>query len=701
MSTAVLYEARDNIALLTLSNPPVNGLGLAVRQSLQTSLHKALLDDAIEAIVITGRGKLFCGGADISEFASGKAFDEPGLPGVLDEIDASSKLVVAAVNGAALGGGLELALSCDYRFVHPSASLGLPEVHLGILPGAGGTQRLPRHTGVQTALEMIVSGSPVRADKGLDAGIADRIAHGDDFLEEALQYARDLVEDGTPARNTADMNVDIEDVDDQFFEQFRHSIARKTRGLFAPERCIQAVQAACSLPLKEGLMKEAELVMECMNSYQARAQQHLFFAERAAKKVPGVDPKTPTRPVEKVAVIGAGTMGGGIAMNFLNAGIPVTILEVQQDYLDRGLSVIRKNYEISAKRGRLRPEEVEQRMTLLTDTLDYEDLADADLVIEAVFESMEIKHKVFTQLDKICKPGAILATNTSTLDVNEIAAVTRRPQDVIGLHFFSPANVMRLLEIVRADQTADDVIVTTLKIAGAIKKVPVVVGVCYGFVGNRMLEPYTRETGRLLLEGATPEQIDKAACEFGMAMGPASMSDLAGIDVGFKARSGRPAEFDIGAGSKRVADRLYELGRYGQKTQRGYYLYEGRDQKPDPEVIAICVEFAQELGITRREIADQEIIERLFFTMIDEGARILEEGIASRASDIDIIYCNGYGFPIGRGGPMQYANEVGLDRVLAGLEKYREQLGEYGRECFQPSGLLKKLAAEGRTFNHL
>lgn len=700
MSSPVNYEVRGNIALLTLNSPPVNGLGLPLREAISTHFDKALADDQVQALVITSAAKLFCGGADISEFGTDKALAAPGLPAVCDRLEASPKLVVAAINGMALGGGCELALACDYRFAHPAVKVGLPEVNLGLLPGAGGTQRLPRLAGAEVAVQMITSGAPISAKKALDAGIIDQLADGEgDFVEAALAYTQALLDQGAPVRTCADMSVDTTKLPENFFADFRSSIARRTRGFFAPERCIQAVEAAIELPLAEGLKKEQELFQACMATPQARAQQHLFFAERAATKIPGVDPKTPLRPVKKVAIIGSGTMGGGIAMNFLNVGIDTTILDLNQDALERGLGVIRNNYEITAKKGKLTEQQVEERMALLNATTEYADIADVDLVIEAVFENMDIKKKVFATLDEVCKPGAILATNTSTLDVDEIAASTSRPQDVIGLHFFSPANVMRLLEIVRGGKTADDALLTTIKMAQTIKKVPVVAGVCWGFIGNRVLEPYGREAARLIMEGATPAQIDKVLYDFGLAMGLPSMIDLAGIDVGYLTRQGnKDAFYGRDPAYAAICDKLNELERFGQKSGRGFYIYEGRDKKEDPEVMQFAAELAKEHGVTQREISDQEILERTIYMLINEGAQVLEEGIAYRSSDIDTVYCNGYGFPGHRGGPMQYADEIGLDTVLAAINKYRKELGEYGEEWFKPAPLLEKLAGAGKCF---
>lgn len=699
MSSATLYEIKNNIAVISLNSPPVNGLGQAVRESILENFKKAHNDDNVKAIVIASTGKLFCGGADISEFGTDKMTAAPFLGEVLNQIEDSQKPVVAAINGTALGGGLELCLVCDYRFASAKAKLGLPEVHLGILPGAGGTQRLPRLAGAVKATEMIVSGKPVSAEDAHQSGFVDAVHSDDsDFLDAALAYTTDLIASNAPVKTCADLTVDTTNIPENFFADFRKSIARKTRGYLAPENCIQCVEASLELDLAAGLKKEAELFMQCMKTSQARAQQHLFFAERAATKIPGIDKKTPLRKIEQVAIIGAGTMGGGIAMNFVNAGVPVKVLELKQEALDKGFGVIRNNYEISAKKGRITEEQVEQRMSLLTGTLSYAELNEADLIIEAVFENMDIKKKVFASLDQVAKPGAILASNTSTLDVDEIASATKRPQDVIGLHFFSPANVMKLLEIVRGSKTADDVLMTSIKMAQLIRKVPVVSENQWGFIGNRILEPYGREAGRLMLEGASPAQIDKVLYDFGFAMGLPSVMDLAGIDVGYLTRQARKDELAKDPSYAAVSDRLYELGRYGQKTGRGAYIYKGREKIEDPEVMQISKELAEKFDITQREISEQEILERTVYMLINEGAHVLGEGVTYRSSDIDVVYAYGYGFPGHRGGPMQYADEIGLDKVLAGIEKYREELGDYGKLWFTPAPVLKELAAAGKTF---
>ena len=703
ISTGTLYEVRDNIAVIVLDSPPVNGLGQPLRAAIASDFQKAGQDDQVEAMVLASTGRIFCGGADISEFGSELAGADPSLPDLLNALEASEKIIVAAVNGMALGGGCELALACDYRIATPETSFGLPEVKLGLLPGAGGTQRLPRIANPEIALEMIVSGAPRKAARMQEAGVVDRLHTGEEsLLEAAISYVKELLAQGAGVKTCTEMAVDTSKLPGGFFAEYRRVNARRLRGFFAPERCIQAVEAACELPLAEGLQKESALFLECMAHPEARAMQHLFFAERAAREIPGIDNRAPVRNIEKVAIIGSGTMGGGIAMNFANAGIPTIILDLNTEALEKGFGTIRKNYGISAKRGKFTAEQVEERLNLLSGTTNYDEIAEVDLVIEAVFENMDIKTKVFQQLDETCRQGAILASNTSTLDLNEIAGSTSRPEDVVGMHFFSPANVMRLLEIVRGTKTADDVLVTIIKLAKTIGKIPVVAGVCFGFIGNRMLEPYGREAMRLILEGSSPTQIDRVLNGFGMAMGFPSMADLAGNDVGYLTRQGnKEAFYSRDPAYAAIADKLYELGRYGQKTGRGMYIYEGRDKQEDPEVLALATELATEHSVEQREISDQEVLERTIYTLISEGAQVLEDGIAMRSGDIDIVYTNGYGFPAYRGGPMQYADEIGLDTVVAALEKYRRELGAYGEEWFKPAPLLVKLAAEGKTFSCL
>jgi 3-hydroxyacyl-CoA dehydrogenase len=701
----VAYEAVEQgsgskIAVLWMQNPPVNALSKAVRVGLISALQQALADNAVKAIVISSKQNLFSGGADISEFSGGDF--EPPLPAVLELIENANKPVVAVLNGPAFGGGLEVALSCHYRVTFAANKVGLPEVNLGILPGAGGTQRLPRLAGVAQALDMIVSGRPVAAKKLL--GVFDLVVEQpEDLLKEAMAFCATLISSGAGVKRTCDITIDPSTAPAELFAQYRQGIAKQARGFFAPERCIQAVEAAVSLPFEAGLVREGELFMQCMASKEARAQQHFFFAERAASHVKDYDKSTPVRDIQKVGIIGAGTMGGGIAMNFANAGIPVTLLELKQEALDKGLALIRKNYESSAKKGKLTAEQVEVRMSLLGGSTSYSDLSDVDLVIEAVFEKMSVKQEVFKSLDAVCKPGAILASNTSTLDLNEIALATKRPQDVIGLHFFSPANVMKLLEVVKGEKTSADVIKTTMMMAKKINKVAVLVGVCFGFVGNRMIESYGREANRLMLEGASPEHVDKVIYDFGMPMGPFTMGDMAGQDIGYFVRQSRQEFIKHDPSYCIIADKLVEQGRVGLKVGKGAYLYaEGsRTPIPDPAVAEIAKQEADRLGIKQRKISEQEILERIIFPLINEGALILEEGIAAKSSDIDVIYVYGYGFPVYRGGPMQYADEIGLKTVYDAMCKYRDELGEYGGHWFQPAPLLKKLAEQGKRFSDL
>lgn len=689
--TAVALEKHDNIAVLRVNNPPVNALSHSVREGLTQQIDACAADDSVEAIVVACEGRTFIAGADIREF--GAPPKAPHLPDVVQHIEDCAKPVVAAIHGTALGGGLEVALSCHYRVAVPSAKIGLPEVKLGILPGAGGTQRLPRIAGAKNALDAIISGRHVKAKEGLGWGVLDEIVDGD-LLEAAIEYAKGAIDKGV--RRTGDMEIDAGEYDQAFFDGFRKSIARKTRGYFAPERCIRCVEAAVSLPLKEGLQRERELFMECMQNPQARALQHMFFADRQVSRIPGISKETPRREIKKVGVIGAGTMGGGIAMNFANVGIPVTILEVQQEALDRGLSVVRKNYERTASKGRMTADDVETRMGLFTGTMDYADLSDCDLIIEAVFETMDIKKKVFGALDEVAKPGAILATNTSYLNVDEIAAITKRPEDVLGLHFFSPANVMRLLEIVRAEKTADDVLATCVDLAKAIGKVGVVAGVCHGFIGNRMLSHYFREASLCVIEGAKPEEVDAAMFNFGMPMGPMTVSDMAGLDIGYLNRKGMdPSEYETKATD--WMDKVVELDRKGLKVGAGIYDYEpgGRAPIPSPVVMEIIEAESAKHGITRTSKTPEEIVERCMLALVNEGAKILGEGFAYRASDIDVVYANGYGFPPFRGGPMHYADSMGLDVVLEKIQGYVE---EFGDRWWKPAPLLIELANAGKSF---
>jgi len=678
-----------------MANAPVNALSKAIRVGLLAALQKASEDDSVHAIIITSELPLFSAGADISEFSGGDL--SPMLPEVLNAIESSTKPVVAALNGAAFGGGLELALACHYRVTVEQNKVGLPEVHLGILPGAGGTQRLPRLVPAQKALQLIVSGAPtpVKHLQELFSGIVP----ADQLLNAACELATSAI--GKEIPSAKHVSLEMGEDTAELFAQTEQQTAAKARGFFAPLKCIEAVKAAFELDFDAGLVREGELFMACMQTPQARAQQHFFFAERAAAALPNIPKETKARDIERVGIIGAGTMGGGIAMNFANAGIAVTLLELEQAALDKGLAVIRKNYENSAKKGKLTLEQVEQRMSLLTGTTAYDDLAHVDLVIEAVFEKMTVKKQVFQALDKVCKPGAILASNTSTLDLNEIAECTSRPQDVIGLHFFSPANVMKLLEIVQGDKTSDDVIKTAMSLAKKIRKVGVLVGVCFGFVGNRMIEVYGREAGRLMLEGATPEQIDKVIYDFGLPMGPFTMGDMAGLDIGYFVRQSRKAFIEHDPSYCVVSDELVEAGRVGLKAGKGVYLYEAGSRKPifDPSVMEIAKRKAKDLGVEQREISDQEILERCIYPLINEGANILQEKIAQRSSDIDVIYVYGYGFPVYRGGPMQYADEIGLATILERMQHYQSELGEYGQHWFTPSPLLIDLVEKQKTFS--
>jgi 3-hydroxyacyl-CoA dehydrogenase len=692
MSEVVSYRREGDIGVISINYPPVNALGQGVREGLQNSLRQGVADDQAKALVVIGEGRTFPAGADIREF--GKPPSAPGLPDVINEYESSDKLVIAAIHGTALGGGLEVALGCDYRVALDAAKVGLPEVKLGLLPGAGGTQRLPRLVGAKAALDMIVSGNPVKAKDAHALGIVDEVVSGD-LLEGALAYARRLVAENAPLRRIRDLDVKKEDAD--LFSNYEKSIARKQRGFKAPFSCIKTVQAAVELPFDEGMKRERELFAELLVSPESRAQRHVFFAEREVAKVPGLAKDTPKREIKHVAVIGAGTMGGGIAMNFANAGIPVYILEVQKDALERGVAVVRKNYENTAKKGRLTQEQVEQRMALIKPTLSYDDLSDVDLVIEAVFENMDVKEKVFGELDRVCKPGAILATNTSTLDVNRIASFTKRPEDVIGMHFFSPANVMKLLENVRGEKTADDVIATVMDLSRRIGKVGVLVGVCHGFVGNRMLHLRQAEAVKLVNQGANPVQVDKVIFDFGMPMGPFAMSDLAGMDVGYRIREELRKENPDNAPERNWTDELVEAGRLGQKTQAGVFDYKEGDRTPVPssEVDAIIARYREENGIQSRDISDQEILERCLYVMVNEGARILEEGIAARPLDVDVIWIYGYGFPVYRGGILFWADQVGLKTIYDKVSQIHQETGD---DVWKPAALLEKLAKEGKGF---
>ena len=695
------YKVHGSVAVITLDNPPVNGLGMATRRAVTDALQKANADAAVQSIVITGAGKAFSGGADIKEFGTDKAMAEPNLLSVILAVENSAKPVVAAIHSVCMGGGLELALGCHYRIAAPGCNVALPEVKLGLLPGAGGTQRLPRALGVEPALNMIVSGEPVKSELlAMVPGqkLFDKMAASTDTLAaEALAFGQEVaaVRPLPLVRNLPCRHPQ----GDAYFQFARNMVKGMAKNYPAPAKCVDAVQAATQKKFADGMLFERELFINLMWTPESRALRHLFMAERAASKIADVPADTPQRSIQSIAIIGAGTMGGGIAMNFLNAGLPVKMLEMKQDALDRGIATIRKNYEAQVKKGKLKQDKYEQRMSLLSTTLSYDDLKAADMVIEAVFEEMGVKEKVFKELDRVMKPGAILASNTSTLDVNQIAAFTKRPQDVVGLHFFSPANVMKLLEVVRAAQTGKDVMATVMAVAKKIRKTAVVSGVCDGFIGNRMIEQYGRQGGFLLDEGCTPAQVDKAMEKFGMAMGPFRMGDLAGNDIGWAIRKRRYTE-QPGMKYSKTADLLCEKGRFGQKTGAGWYDYVPgkRDAIPNAEVVAMIDAHRQSLGITPRKISDEEIVQRLVFSLVNEAAHILEEGIAAKAGDIDIAYVFGYGFPAYRGGPMNYANEVGLFNVVQAMQRFA--LNPLDDAAFwQPAPLLARLVAEGKTFN--
>ena len=693
---ATAYSVRDGIAVIVMNNPPVNGLGSVLRPGIVEGMKKAEADPAVKALVITGSAKAFSGGADIREFNTPKSSMSPTLPEINDAQDVFKKPMVAAIGGFALGGGLELALGCHYRVALPKTLLGLPEVKLGILPGSGGTQRLPRVVGAAEGVKMMTTGNPVPAEQGLKLGLIDEIVQGD-LLEGAIAFAKKLVAEGKGPRRIRDLTVKVDGDPKAFFEAARAEVGKASRGYPAPLEIVACVEASVNLPFDEGRKEERRRFAGLVEGNESKALRHMFFAERQTTKIPDVPEDTPKRSIEKAAVIGAGTMGGGITMSLVNAGIPVTIIEMKQDALDRGIATIRKNYASTVSKGRLKQEEMDKRMALITPALDIAAGKDADIVIEAVFERMDVKQEIFRKLDAVMKPGAILASNTSTLDVDQIAGVTRRPQDVIGTHFFSPANVMRLLEVVRGKATGKDVLATTMALGKKIKKVPVVSGVCDGFIGNRMIEKYGQQSLFLLDEGCSPQQVDAAVQKWGMAMGPLTMGDMAGLDIGWEIRKRRYIERPNFRYSK-VGDKIAELGRYGQKTGKGWYLYEAGNRKPipDPAVDKIIADYRKEHGIQSRQISDEEIIERLIYALVNEGAYILDEGIALRASDIDMVYLTGYGFPPYRGGPMFYADTVGLPKVLASIEKFQQG---YMGEVWKPAPLLVKLAKEGKRFN--
>ena len=689
ISDTVELDVNDGVAVISIDNPPVNALSESVRDGLHEAVVKADGDDSAKAILIICKGRTYIAGADIREFGqppSGKRLFD-----VHDVIENASKPVISTIHGTALGGGLETALCCHFRVAVDSAQFGLPEVKLGLLPGAGGTQRLPRIVGVQKALQMMTSGEPVNADIALDCGLIDEIV--DDLLEGGLALAKKVVAEGRPLVKLRDFNDKIDEAkkDPELFDRFRSSIARKIRGFEAPEAIIRCVEDAMAKPFDECIQAERERFKKLMAGEKSAAQRYYFFAERQANKIPDVPKDTPKIPIHKVGMIGAGTMGGGISMNFLNVGIPVTIVEATREALDRGLSVIKKNYDRTAKRGRLSTTDVDERMACLTPSLSLEDLADCDFVIEAVFENLDLKKEVFQKLDGIVKDGAILATNTSALDVNAIAAQTKRPEFVLGTHFFSPANIMKLCEVVRAEKTSKEVLATIMDLAKRIGKVAVVSGVCHGFIGNRMLFQRGVQSQKMIYEGPMPWDVDRVIYDFGMPMGPFAMSDLAGLDIGWDAMTSK---------GETLRDRLCEMDRRGQKTGAGYYNYdpETRAKSSEPIVEELILEFSKKKGITRREFSDEEILQRAIYPMINEGAKILEEGMSSRPSDIDVVWVNGYGWPMYRGGPMHFADSIGLPKVLATLKEFQQQ---DGGDFWQPAPLIEKLVAEGKAFKNL
>lgn len=700
MPGIVTLERRDDVAILSLTNPPVNGLSYAVRGGLAEQLTAALADASVAAIVVTGAGRMFCGGADIREFGQPPPPGAAFLPKVIDDLEASPKPVVAAIHGVAAGGGLEVALGCHVRLASPGTRVGLPEVTLGIVPGAGGTQRMPRLIGIQAALELIVGGRLLPVERAHALGVIDEVIDGDSsgLVEAAVTQARQMARDGASLRriSTIDDRLDAARDNPEIFTAFRKTMAKRARGFDAPYACVECVEASLTLSYPDGAAKEREVFTRLVASDQSKAQRHAFFAEREVAKIPDVPKDTPIQDVKTAAVIGCGTMGGGIAMNFANAGIPVTVFEMSQSALDQGLAVVRKNYAATVSKGRLSQAEMDARMARVSATLDYADLGDADVVIEAVFEEMDIKKQVFGALDRACKPEAILATNTSTLDVDEIAASTTRPDKVIGTHFFSPANIMRLMENVRGDESSAATIATIMALSKTLGKIGVLVGVCDGFVGNRMLYAYRRQADFLLEEGALPSQIDRVVYDFGFPMGPFQMADLAGLDVGWRIRkrqaSTRPAQLRYSP----IADRICGLGRFGQKTGAGWYRYEtgSRAPIPDPIVEKLVTAVSAELGITQRPIDDDEIIPRCLYPLVNEGAKILEEGLAIRASDIDVVWLHGYGFPRHRGGPMFWADLVGLRTVYDTMSRLHDEHGEW----LAPAPLLERLARDGKGF---
>ena len=675
-------DINENIAILTLNSPPVNALSANVREGLDIGIKAAIANNDVEAIVLICDGRTFIAGADISEF--GKEPKGPSLFEVQEELENSPKPIIAAIHGTALGGGLEVALTCHYRIAVPSAKCGLPEVSLGLLPGAGGTQRLPRLVGVEQALKMVTSGTHLSADKCLKSGLIDKMASENQLLEDSTSFAKEIIANNRPLKKVRDMDEKVIAArgNDQLFSDFRKSIARKTRGFLAPEYNIQCIEAAVNKSFEEGIKVERDLFLKLVTGNQSAAQRYFFFSQRQVAKIPDIPRETEKLKIDEVGIIGAGTMGGGIAMNFANANIPVTIVEQNQERLDKGIGIIRKNYENTASKGRISIEDVEKRMSLINGDVSINSLSEKDLIIEAVFENMDLKKEIFSKLNTVAKNGAILATNTSGLDINEIASTTDRPENVIGLHFFSPANVMKLLEVVRGEKTSNEVIATSMAMAKSIGKIAALVGVCPGFVGNRILAQRQREANKLILEGALPWDIDDALFDFGFPMGPFAMSDLAGLDIGWNKETSR---------GETIREKLCENDRFGQKSGKGFYIYdENRNKSSDPEVEELIINFAQEQQIKRRSINKEEIIERCLYPMINEGFKILEEGMAIRASDIDIIWINGYGWPVYEGGPMFYGNLIGFEKILEWLKKMEE---EYGAD-FTPSPYLEKVVKE-------
>ena len=690
--SVVSYQLEGDIGVIRLNNPPVNALSHALRSGIQEAVIQAKTDRSL-ALVLICEGRTFIAGADISEF--GQPPQHPSLQELLVIIEASQKPIIAAIHGTALGGGLETALACHYRCALPSAEVGLPEVKLGLLPGAGGTQRVPRLTGVKAALDLMTSGTPIAAAKALSIGLIDKVIDGD-LLSGTIDFAKEVIAQGSELKKVSALEVNKAGATDEFFAEYRTSLKKRYRGQKAPLRIVECVEAALIETFNQGLKVERRLFTECMQSSQSAALRHMFFAQRKAAKIDGLAKDIPLKDIKRVGIIGGGTMGGGIAMNFVNVGIPVTLLEINQEALQRGKDIIDKNYAMTVSKGKLSAEQAIGRQELITGTTDYNDLSDMDLVIEAVFESLDIKKQVFSKLDEVCKQGAILATNTSYQDVNLIAQATSRPQDVIGLHFFSPANVMKLLEIVRGEHSSDQVLATCMAMAKTINKVPVMSRVCYGFIGNRMLRLYAREAQLCLLQGASPDDIDTVMQNFGMAMGPLAVGDLAGIDIGYKAREALTAEQKGDVRTYCIADALYKMGRLGQKTGAGYYRYDSqtRQRYSDPIVEQVIEEQAEKYDVEREGLTEHTILARLTFALINEGFKILEEGIAQRPSDIDVVYVNGYGFPAYRGGPMFYADTIGLEKIYKTICEFGST---YGEEFWEPAALLKQLVEEGKT----